>query len=139
MTAQPARREGRGNRAGKGRASRHTAGRGGRGRRRHPSVQRRGGNTLVAFSAATGTKEWSAAIPGTEVFDPVAVTGSVIQAVGVSQSGQGNPVLVSVDATTGKVLSTGQPRVLGPAPPARPTPSTAISRLGVMSTGSTGG
>jgi hypothetical protein len=74
------------------------------------------GNALVAFSAATGTRKWSAAIPGTEVFDPVAVTGSVIQAVGISQSGQGNPVLVSIDATTGKVLSTGPPRVLGPAP-----------------------
>jgi hypothetical protein len=74
------------------------------------------GNALVAFSAATGTRKWSATIPGTEVFDPVAVTGSVVQAVGISQSGQGNPVLVSVDAATGKVLSTGRPRVLGPAP-----------------------
>jgi hypothetical protein len=29
----------------------------------------------------------SAAIPGTEVFDPVAVTGYVVQAVGISQAG----------------------------------------------------
>jgi outer membrane protein assembly factor BamB len=74
------------------------------------------GSALVAFSAATGTRKWAATIPGTEFWEPVAVTGSVVRAVGISQSGQGDPVLVSIDAATGKVLSTGKPRVLGPTP-----------------------
>ncbi|MGH3245360.1 MAG: PQQ-binding-like beta-propeller repeat protein [Trebonia sp.] len=79
-----------------------------------PSDSRK--STLVAFDAATGTKKWTATVPGAEFIYPVAVTGSVVQAVGISQAGSGNPLLVSIDAATGRVLSTGQPRVLGPAP-----------------------
>jgi hypothetical protein len=74
------------------------------------------GNTLVAYSTATGARKWAATVPGTEFFYPVAVTGSVVQAVGISDSGRANPVLVTVDAATGKVLATGKPRALGPAP-----------------------
>jgi outer membrane protein assembly factor BamB len=74
------------------------------------------GSAVVAFNAATGAKKWTATVPGIDLFDPIAVDGSAIQVAGISQAGQGNPVLVSIDAATGKVLSTGQPRVLGPAP-----------------------
>jgi hypothetical protein len=43
-------------------------------------------------------------------------TGSTVEVAGATQDGSGNPVLVSVDAATGKVLSVSRPRVLGPAP-----------------------
>jgi len=74
------------------------------------------GNTLVAFDATTGAKKWTATVPGAEFWAPVAVTGGVVQAVAISDEGRANPMFVSLDAATGKVVTTGQPRVLGPAP-----------------------
>jgi len=74
------------------------------------------GNTLVAFNATTGAKKWTATVPGAEFWAPVAVTGSVVQAVAISDEGRANPMFVTLDAATGKVVSTGQPRALGPAP-----------------------
>jgi outer membrane protein assembly factor BamB len=76
----------------------------------------RQGNRMVAFDDATGATKWTAAVPGTDIIYPVAVTGTTVEVVGVTQSGQGNPVLIRVDAATGKVVSVGKPRVLGPAP-----------------------
>jgi hypothetical protein len=74
------------------------------------------GNKMVAFNDATGTTKWTAAVPDTDIIYPVAVTRSAVEVIGASQSGQGNPELIIVDAATGKVLSVGKPRVLGPAP-----------------------
>jgi hypothetical protein len=74
------------------------------------------GNKMVAFDYATGATKWTAAVPDTDIIYPVAATGSIVEVAGVSQSGQGNPVLIRVDTATGKVLSVGTPRVLGPAP-----------------------
>jgi PQQ-like domain len=74
------------------------------------------GNPLVAFNDTTSDMKWTTTVPGTDIVYPVSVTGSAVEVVGVTQSGQGNPVLISMDAATGKVLSVGQPRVLGPAP-----------------------
>src|SRR6202000_2362754 len=54
------------------------------------------GNALGAHRPATRAQTRSARVPGTEFFYPVAVTGSVVEAVGISNSGRDNPVLVSV-------------------------------------------
>jgi hypothetical protein len=74
------------------------------------------GNSMVAFNGVTGTAKWATAVPGTDILYPVAVTGSTVEVAGATQAGSGNPVLISVDAATGKVLSISGPRVLGPAP-----------------------
>jgi hypothetical protein len=75
-----------------------------------------GGNPLVAIDLRTGKTRWATAVRGEDVFVPVAVTGSAVEVIGVSQGGAGNPVLMRFSLATGKVSSVGPPRVLGAAP-----------------------
>ena len=75
-----------------------------------------GGNPLVAVDLRTGKTRWATAVRGEDVFVPVAVTGSAVEVIGVSQGGTGNPVLMRFSLATGRVSSVGPPRVLGAAP-----------------------
>ncbi|HEX5294753.1 MAG TPA: PQQ-binding-like beta-propeller repeat protein [Streptosporangiaceae bacterium] len=75
-----------------------------------------GGNPLVAIDLRTGKTRWATAVRGHDIFVPVAVTGSAVEVIGVSQGGTGNPQLMQFSVATGKVSSVGPPRVLGAAP-----------------------
>jgi outer membrane protein assembly factor BamB len=74
------------------------------------------GNQLLAIDYATGAVRWTASVPDTDLMYPIGTDGSTLEVAGGSQSGQGNPELIEIDMATGKVLSVGKPRVLGPAP-----------------------
>lgn len=75
-----------------------------------------GGNPLVAIDLRTGKTRWATAVRGDDIFVPVAVTGSAVEVIGVSQGGTGNPLLMRFSLATGKVSSAGAPRALGAAP-----------------------
>jgi outer membrane protein assembly factor BamB len=77
---------------------------------------RGGGNPLVAIDARTGRTRWAVAVRGADIIYPIAVTGPDVEVAGVSQGGQGNPILIKVSLATGRVLSVGRPRILGAAP-----------------------
>jgi hypothetical protein len=77
---------------------------------------RGGGNPLVGIDYRTGKTRWATAVRGSDIIYPVAIAGQALEVIGVSQGGQGNPVLMKFSLATGKLLTVGKPRSLGAAP-----------------------
>lgn len=67
---------------------------------------------LVGYDLSTGARRWSVTEPGIKMVAPVAVDGSTVIAAGSTDGGMGNPALVRVSLTSGKVLSS-TPRPTG--------------------------
>jgi outer membrane protein assembly factor BamB len=67
---------------------------------------------LLGYDLSTGAKRWSATQQGVKMIAPVAVDGNTVIAVGSTAAGLGNPTLVRVSLTSGKVLSS-TPRPTG--------------------------
>ena len=69
---------------------------------------------LVAYNLSTGSRQWTATVPGVNMVTPVAVDGSAVVAVGavLSGSSETNPALVRVSLASGAVLSS-TPRTTG--------------------------
>jgi hypothetical protein len=70
---------------------------------------------LVGYDLSTGARRWSVTEPGIKMTAPVAVDGSTVIAAGSTDAGMGNPALVRVGLTSGKVLSS-TPRPTGQNP-----------------------
>jgi outer membrane protein assembly factor BamB len=75
-----------------------------------------GGNPLVGIDYRTGETRWATAVRGSDIIYPVAIAGPIVEVIGVSQGGQGNPVIMKFSLATGKLLFVGRPRSLGAAP-----------------------